>query len=1192
MDDFILRGAKVTIYHSDDSYMIGILSGVYQYNDPIPELRWASTPFIDVGNITNNGEAITVTIVDPIDVINENKQFSGTETGFTFLAARDDNNSTGVRKQIYVVNSSTYGIVVPQSQLMTVSDSIMALTRGSYFTVTTGTRAVEGEITNIAQYNISVNNQQNQVFEVTLTNRTDVLNNLIAGSASYRVEGELARYLRLNGGTSNFQAENVKAGSSNVSVTYVNGNAVIDAVSGGQGGGSSNFGANSIANTGILSRTVTNGSLTLGVALTGGDGIDVNDATISSETAKRTFNARNAYNDDSTAIPAWTFVVADEDFIITDGESVDYAGYKADVASSTELGAPGGITRIAIPGASGGNSGRAKDAVITNGVFDIVTSVNLGSLTRGSKLYLRETTANNRKSWTLQTTYQAGDLLVGRFLNSTGTQNEYTVEMNFDLARHAGNTDEIPEGATNKWYTDTKVDNRVLEGSTPENIVSRVTDNNTIVIDSNRFKVNAAALIDNAKITLDSSGKITANVQEFHSRDINFAFDREIFDGQYFSHDNSAKSISLTTANVVTDETVYTVAKNMFTGDVFVKDDTGRTITINLTGVVNESAVFQQVANIFQGSAISKYSGNTRIVIDQGSGGGGNVALGTFVARSTDVVRSEDGFLVYDGNNLARRTWEDVENQFNPAVTKEQGWINYRIRSENSGLVRGDIVLPTINANDNPNANKKVYIYPLAADEADIKAVLQRRFLLMAQDRTNPSTRYTQFVVTSAAPTVVSGVYAVDTQANLVRATGDEFENNDQVTFFSFSRSMHWDAIQPDANATTDARYSVYSVEATQDYVGYTGNLHIDAKLSEAAANANLAYDNIHRDLEILTDNTTNVQSNLTANLATVQGNLTSGLNTLTSNIDTVSGNVDAHTTVFGTVNSAIGAVSVTANANFANIAAIEANVHTGNASIVHSNLESYATTTNAALNAANTKIDNLGTAVNTEISVVSANSDATKSALDSYAATANTNINTVSANAATNKTALEALGTAVNSAIDTVSANGTSNLSEINDLFDELDVIQGNVNSTQSNVNTVQSNLTANLATVQGNVAIVQANLTANLANVSTNSHLSANSYPLVANVANVASDDRVIVTDNSAGTVLSLPFGDLNTIVTPTELLQATLDGYTYKTTIPGTGLAKGEVHVTDVGTQKAIYVNPLDKDRATLHLKLFIR
>ena len=711
------------------------------------------------------------------------------------------------------------------------------------------------------------------------------------------------------------------------------------------------FDPNDIQVAGSLTRSVNNANVvTIGFTATSptaGDGIDINGTTISTEASKRTFDVRNAYNDDSTEIPAWTFVVADEDFVITDGASVDYAGYKKDVAHTATLGAPGGITRVAIPAASGGNSGRAKDAVITEGIFDIVTTVNLGAVSPGSKLYLRETIANNRKSWTLQTTYQAGDLLVGRFLNSTGTNNEYTVEMDFDLARHAGNTDQIPEGETNKFFTNANFDNRLLENDNPAKVAARITDNTsivvdsnkikanvanfvdstTIIVDSNKIKANIANFVDNARIILDSSGKISANIQQFHNKDIAYAFDREIFDSTYFSHDNAAKSMSLVTGNVVTAETVYTVTKSMFTGDVFVKDDTGRTITVNLAGVVNENDVFAQVANIFQGTGLSKYDANNRIVVEQGSGSGGNVSLGTFVARSTPVNKSQDGFLVYDNNDLARRSWDDIENNLDLATTKEQGWINYRIRSENSGLVRGDIVLPTINVNDAPNAAKKVYIYPKEEDIADIAAVLQRRFLLMAQV---DGTRFTQFVVTSVSPTVTSGVYAVDTQARFISRTGAALENNQTVSFFSFGRMVAWDSIEPNANTTTDLRFSSYSVQATRDYVGYTGNLHMDAKLSQAAANANLAYDNIHADLEILTDNTTAVQSNvnilqanLAANTATLQdninivsGNVSSSarLDVLTDNINTVQGNVTANITTLqtniDTVSSNVGSAS------------------------------------------------------------------------------------------------------------------------------------------------------------------------------------------------------------------------------------------------------------------------------------------
>ena len=257
-------------------------------------------------------------------------------------------------------------------------------------------------------------------------------------------------------GGSNFTDDNVKPGFG-TAIFRNNGNATVSMT----------------IISGRLNNVVrhSNGAIAVDSTAQPGPGIDILDGVISARVVKTTYDTRNAYNDGSSAIPVGTFVVFDEDAVFNANDGLSYAGVRVDAASATTLGPPGGYTRVTIPVGSGGNSGVAAEAVITEGIFNIVTSVNLGAASPGAKLYLEKVTENSRVKWALTTTYNADNeaVYVGRYLNATGVANTYTVEMDFDIARHAGNTDEIPEGINNKFFTDAKARNAIqLDGDTLE----------------------------------------------------------------------------------------------------------------------------------------------------------------------------------------------------------------------------------------------------------------------------------------------------------------------------------------------------------------------------------------------------------------------------------------------------------------------------------------------------------------------------------------------------------------------------------------------------------------------------------------------------------------------------------------------------------------------------------------------------
>ena len=289
----------------------------------------------------------------------------------------------------------------------------------------------------------------------------------------------------------NISAENVKSGVGTV-VNYANGNASVDVN----------------ITPGRFNEVIANanGSISIASTLQPGPGVDILDGVISARVVKTTYDTRNAYNDGSSAIPAGTFVVFDEDAVFNANDGLAYAGVRVDAASAATLGPPGGVTRVEIPASSGGNSGTAAEAVITEGIFNLTsTSTIFNNLANGSKLYLEKVTENNRVKWQLASTYNADNeaVLVGRFLSGAGIANTYTVEMDFDLARHAGNTDLLPEGTNNKFFTDTKAR------------TANPVDDNTIGRDANN-KLEV-------KISGIGTNQLGNNVVDFYK--INFAKD-------------------------------------------------------------------------------------------------------------------------------------------------------------------------------------------------------------------------------------------------------------------------------------------------------------------------------------------------------------------------------------------------------------------------------------------------------------------------------------------------------------------------------------------------------------------------------------------------------------------------------------------------------------------------------------------
>ena len=165
--------------------------------------------------------------------------------------------------------------------------------------------------------------------------------------------------------------------------------------------------------------------------------------------------------------PAGTLVwgVSEPEYTVN---NVKYIGVRTTIPTNQDLGIVGITTKI-IPAASGGNSGTAKNSVLTSGFFRLTTTdFNSNTLSPGHAIYLRfgESGNNQTVRWVQHSDYQTGDNKIGFFENETGVTNQYDVRVNFDIGRHAGNTDHIPEGATNRFLkedtvlpTDLKADN-------------------------------------------------------------------------------------------------------------------------------------------------------------------------------------------------------------------------------------------------------------------------------------------------------------------------------------------------------------------------------------------------------------------------------------------------------------------------------------------------------------------------------------------------------------------------------------------------------------------------------------------------------------------------------------------------------------------------------------------------------------
>ena len=881
------------------------------------------------------------------------------------------------------------------------------------------------------------------------------------------------------GGSSNFVAANVKAGTY-TTVNVANGNATID----------TNFVPFSVSNvssnTGIIV-TKDAGSLDIGIDLAAGDGIDVSGRTISTEESKRTYDTRNAYNDDSSAIPAWTFVVADEDFIITDGASVDYAAYKADVASSTELGAPGGVTRIAIPGASGGNSGRAKDAVITEGIFDIVTSVNLGSITRGSKLYLREVTNNNRKSWTLVTTYQAGDLLVGRFLNSTGTDNEYTVEMDFDLARHAGNSDEIPEGSSNKFLKDNTVGADELkvtgDGSSGQALLSdgdgTMSWGQAGVADGG---VTTAKLADDA-VTSAKIAVGAVNKSELADAAVSTV---KIADGAVDTAKLAANAVSgaKITANTITTRELAVPGQGT-NGQVLTSDGDG-TMSWTAKGGAGEGSIPQDgsvsTAKIINGAVTGeKLAANavTEAKVANDAVGDRQIAddaVNTYHINDNVKATVDQTLLGQENDKFV--TPLGVEKAEEALLGPEQSFDNITVQTSESSLAANQIFIET----------DQVKIHS-ASDS--LKAKLLRgadfAFTVSAEKymRGIVSTGYVEngsVITVALSNTTKAGTFANgdsgeigvqgEFRAQVFRSLNDKLNSNfssleDLPGNFQLVRTNDSIAVY-DQSTSTIYQWKIRDLEAQLNPVALKEEtLSFTYKTTVPGGGLNTG--EIHnriigvQESFFVTPQTVDLKTLTAIFTADYLVELKESDSIFVKGVSTGSPSAQGNSIVIQ-----LQADSVTKQGTFTNDASV--------------------TLTTEGRHPDRSEIDYGTTLSNDRYKLASTRT------ITTAIAGVNSNINTVQANLTSN--------------VNTVQSNVTSLSSEVDDIYTELDTVSANTDTNKTNINTVQSNLASYASTANTNTNTVEANLASFASTANTNistvqSNLASNAAAIVTTLA-----------------------------------------------------------------------------------------
>ena len=889
------------------------------------------------------------------------------------------------------------------------------------------------------------------------------------------------------GGSSNFVAANVKGGT-NINVAVANGNATID----------TNFvpfsTANVVQGTGVAIAK-ENGVATFTVDLAAGDGIDVSGRTISTEESKRTYDTRNAYNDDSSAIPAWTFVVADEDFIITDGASVDYAAYKADVASSTELGAPGGVTRIAIPGASGGNSGRAKDAVITEGIFDIVTSVNLGSITRGSKLYLREVTNNNRKSWTLVTTYQAGDLLVGRFLNATGTDNEYTVEMDFDLARHAGNSDEIPEGSSNKFLKDNTVGADELkvtgDGSSGQALLSdgdgTMSWGQAGVADGG---VTTAKLADDA-VTSAKIAVGAVNKSELADAAVSTV---KIADGAVDTAKLAANAVSgaKITANTITTRELAVPGQGT-NGQVLTSDGDG-TMSWTAKGGAGEGSIPQDgsvsTAKIINGAVTGeKLAANavTEAKVANDAVGDRQIAddaVNTYHINDNVKATVDQTLLGQENDKFV--TPLGVEKAEEALLGPEQSFDNITVQTSESSLAANQIFIET----------DQVKIHS-ASDS--LKAKLLRgadfAFTVSAEKymRGIVSTGYVEngsVITVALSNTTKAGTFANgdsgeigvqgEFRAQVFRSLNDKLNSNfssleDLPGNFQLVRTNDSIAVY-DQSTSTIYQWKIRDLEAQLNPVALKEEtLSFTYKTTVPGGGLNTG--EIHnriigvQESFFVTPQTVDLKTLTAIFTADYLVELKESDSIFVKGVSTGSPSAQGNSIVIQ-----LQSDSVTKQGTFTNDASV--------------------TLTTEGRHPDRSEIDYGTTLSNDRYRLASTRT------ITTAIAGVNSNINTVQANLTSN--------------VNTVQSNVTSLSSEIDDLYTELDTVSANTDTNKTNINTVQANLTSNVSTVEANLASFATTANTNTNTVESNlvSFASTANTNINTVQSNLASNAAAIVT------------------------------------------------------------------------------